>query len=289
LYLIALLTLAGFGFKTASVPFHFWCPDVYQGAATPVTAFLSVAPKAAGFAIMLRFFYGALSTRGSGAWDYAWTVNWVQLLMAVSEATMTLGNVAALTQTNMKRLLAYSSIAHAGFLMMGVVALSENGARGLLIYLFAYVFMNLGAFLVVTLIHHHEGSFDLRDYPGMYRRQPFLTVAMAIFLLSLMGIPPLVGFMGKLYVFAAVVERGPAFWWYAAVGAVNAAVAAYYYVRIMKTMIIDEAETERPAIQLHAMDFAWVMIFVLANVVPLLFWSAIEAWARASLTLHARL
>ena len=286
---VMLLVLAGFGFKTAAVPFHFWCPDVYQGAPTPVTAFLSVAPKAAGFAIMLRFFFGALSTRGSGAWDYAWTINWVQLLMAVSVATMTLGNVAALTQTNMKRLLAYSSIAHAGFLMMGVVALSENGARGLLIYLFAYVFMNLGAFLVVTLIHHHEGSFDLRDYPGMYRRQPFLTVAMAIFLLSLMGIPPLVGFMGKLYVFAAVVERGPAFWWYAVVGAVNAAVAAYYYARIMKTMIIDEAETERPAIRLHGMDFAWVLIFVLANVVPLLFWSTIEAWARASLTLYARL
>ncbi len=289
LYLIALLTLAGFGFKTASVPFHFWCPDVYQGAATPVTAFLSVAPKAAGFAIMLRFFFGALSTRGSGAWDYAWTINWVQLLMAVSVATMTLGNVAALTQTNMKRLLAYSSIAHAGFLMMGVVALSENGARGLLIYLFAYVFMNLGAFLVVTLIHHHEGSFDLRDYPGMYRRQPFLTVSMAIFLLSLMGIPPLVGFMGKLYVFAAVIERGPAFWWYALVGALNAAVGAYYYARIMKTMIMDEAETQRPPIRLHGADLAWVLIFVLGNVVPLLFWSVIEGWARASLTLYARL
>ena len=289
LYLIALLTLAGFGFKTASVPFHFWCPDVYQGAATPVTAFLSVAPKAAGFAIMLRFFYGAMSTRGSGAWDYAWTIDWVQLLMVVSVASMTLGNVAALTQTNMKRLLAYSSIAHAGFLMMGVVALSENGARGLLIYLFAYLFMNLGAFLVVTLIHHHEGSFDLRDYPGLYRRQPFLSVAMAIFLLSLMGIPPLVGFMGKLYVFAAIIERGPAFWWYAVVGALNAAVAAYYYARVMKTMVIDEAEAERPAFQLHGADFAWVLIFVLGNVLPLFFWSAIEGWARSSLTLYARL
>ncbi len=289
LYLVALMVLAGFGFKTAAVPFHFWCPDVYQGAATPVTAFLSVAPKAAGFAIMLRFFFSGLSTRGSGGWDLAWTVDWVQLLMVVSVATMTLGNVAALTQTNMKRLLAYSSIAHAGYLMMGVVALSENGARGLLVYLFAYLFMNLGAFLVVTLIHLHEGSFDLRDYAGMHRRQPFLSVAMAVFLLSLMGIPPLVGFMGKLYVFAAIVERGPEFWWYAVVGALNAAVAAYYYARIMKTMIMDEAEVERPAFRLHRADFAWVTVFVLGNVVPLFFWSAIESWARASLVLYARL
>jgi NADH-quinone oxidoreductase subunit N len=119
---------------------------------------------------------------------------------------MTVGNVAALTQTNMKRLLAYSSIAHAGYIMMGVVALSENGARGMMVYLLAYVFMNLGAFLVVTLVHNQDNTFDLRDYPGLSRRAPLLTVAMAIFLLSLMGIPPLVGFMGKLYVFAAIME-----------------------------------------------------------------------------------
>jgi len=288
LYLVALLVTAGFGFKTAAVPFHFWCPDVYQGAATPVTALLSVAPKAAGFAIMLRFFFSGLSTRGVGGWDLASTIDWVQLLMVVSVATMTLGNVAALTQTNMKRLLAYSSIAHAGYLMMGVVALSENGARGLLVYLLAYLFMNLGAFLVVTLIHHHEGSFDLRDYPGLYRRQPFLTVAMGIFLFSLMGIPPLVGFMGKFYVFAAVIERGPDFWWYAVVGAVNAAIAAYYYARILKTMAIDDSDDARPAFRLHGADFAWVLFFVLGNVVPLLFWSTIEGWARASLALYAR-
>ena len=147
--------------------------------------------------------------------------------MLVSVLTMTVGNVAALTQTNMKRLLAYSSIAHAGYIMMGVVALSENGARAMMIYLLAYLFMNLGAFLVVTLVHNQDGTFDLRDYPGLYRRAPFLTVAMAVFLLSLMGIPPLVGFMGKLYVFAAIIERGPAYYWYAVVGAVNAAIAAY--------------------------------------------------------------
>jgi NADH-quinone oxidoreductase subunit N len=287
-YLIALLIFAGFGFKTAVVPFHFWCPDVYQGAPTPVTAFLSVAPKAAGFAIMMRFFYGSLSTAGTGPWNLAGSIDWPHILVLVSVLTMTVGNVAALTQTNMKRLLAYSSIAHAGYIMMGVVALSENGARGMMIYLLAYLFMNLGAFLVVTLIHNQDGTFDLRDYPGLYRRAPFLTAAMAVFLLSLMGIPPLVGFMGKLYVFAAIIERGPVFYWYAVVAAVNAAIAAFYYARILKTMIIDAGNEDRPAFTLPAMDQLAILALVAANVLPLLWWSQVEGWARKSLALYVR-
>jgi NADH-quinone oxidoreductase subunit N len=287
MYLVALLVFAGFGFKTAAVPFHFWCPDVYQGAPTPVTAFLSVAPKAAGFAILTRFFFGGLATPGANPWDLTGSIDWPWLLMLVAALTMTVGNVAALTQTNLKRLLAYSSIAHAGYVMMGVVALSENGARGMIVYLLAYLVMNLGAFLVVTLVHHQDGTFDLRDYPGLYRRAPLLTVAMAVFLLSLMGIPPLVGFMGKLYVFAAVIERGQSYWWLAIVGALNAAVAAYYYARILKTMIIDEGNEDKPAFRLATADQAWVAALALANVLPLLFWSRIEDWARASLTLYA--
>jgi NADH-quinone oxidoreductase subunit N len=200
---------------------------------------------------------------------------------------MTIGNVAALTQTNMKRLLAYSSIAHAGYIMMGVVALSENGARGLMVYLLAYVFMNLGAFLVVTLVHNQDGTFDLRDYPGLYRRAPLLTLAMAIFLLSLMGIPPLVGFMGKLYVFAAIIEKGPQYYWYAIVGAVNAAIAAFYYARILKTMIIDSGNEEKPAFRLPLADSAWILLLILGNVVPLFLWSHVEGWTRASLSLYA--
>jgi NADH-quinone oxidoreductase subunit N len=286
-YAIAFLVLAGFGFKTAVVPFHFWCPDVYQGAPTPVTAFLSVAPKAAGFAIMTRFFFQSFSLQAGGPWGHVPAIDWPGILMLVSALTMTVGNIAALTQTNMKRLLAYSSIAHAGYIMMGVVALSESGARALQIYLLAYVFMNLGAFLVVTLIHAEDGTFDLRDYPGMYRRAPFLTLAMAIFLLSLMGIPPLVGFMGKLYVFAAIIEKGRSYWWYAVVGAVNAAIAAYYYARVLKTMIIDAGNETKPALRLAFPDLAWVAVFVAANVVPLLFWSAIDGWARHSLLLYA--
>jgi NADH-quinone oxidoreductase subunit N len=287
-YVVVFLVVAGFGFKTASVPFHFWCPDVYQGAPTPVAALLSVAPKAAAFAVMVRFFFGGLSSPRTGPWDLAGAVDWQQVLILVSVVTMTVGNIAALTQTNMKRLLAYSSIAHAGYIMMGVVALSQSGAQSLMVYLLAYVFMNLGAFLVVTLIHNEDGTFDLRDYPGLYRRAPMLTLAMSIFLLSLMGIPPLVGFMGKLYVFAAIVEMGPSFWWYAAVGAVNAAVAAYYYARVLKTMIIDEGNEDRPAFAVPVVDGVWVAVLTLANVLPLLFWSRVEELTRLSLDLYAR-
>jgi NADH-quinone oxidoreductase subunit N len=287
-YVVVFLVVAGFGFKTASVPFHFWCPDVYQGAPTPVAALLSVAPKAAAFAVMVRFFFGGLSSPRTGPWDLAGAVDWQQVLILVSVVTMTVGNIAALTQTNMKRLLAYSSIAHAGYIMMGVVALSQSGAQSLMVYLLAYVFMNLGAFLVVTLIHNEDGTFDLRDYPGLYRRAPMLTLAMSIFLLSLMGIPPLVGFMGKLYVFAAIVEMGPSFWWYAAVGAVNAAVAAYYYARVLKTMIIDEGNEDRPAFAVPVVDGVWVALLTLANVLPLLFWSRVEELTRLSLDLYAR-
>ncbi|MFI5184453.1 MAG: NADH-quinone oxidoreductase subunit N [Vicinamibacteria bacterium] len=286
-YAIAILVFAGFGFKTAVVPFHFWCPDVYQGAPTPVTAFLSVAPKAAGFAVMTRFFFQGMSTQSGGPWGHVASLDWPHLLMIISVVTMTVGNVAALTQTNMKRLLAYSSIAHAGYIMMGVVALSESGARALQIYLLSYLFMNLGAFLVVTLVHNQDGTFDLRDYPGLYRRAPFLTLAMAIFLLSLMGIPPLVGFMGKFYVFAAIIEKGPSYAWYAVVAAVNAAIAAYYYARVLKTMIIDEGNEEKPAFPIAAIDTGWVLFFVAANVVPLVFWATIDTWARSSVVLFA--
>jgi NADH-quinone oxidoreductase subunit N len=237
--------------------------------------------------VMLRFFFSGMTIEGSGSWDLTASIAWPELLMVISVATMTIGNVAALTQTNMKRLLAYSSIAHAGYIMMGVVALSANGARGMMVYLLTYLVMNLGAFLVVTLVHKQDDTFDLRDYPGLYRRAPYLTFAMAIFMLSLIGIPPLVGFMGKFYVFGAIVERGAEYYWYAMVGAVNAAVAAFYYARVLKTMILDEGNEDKPAFALPALDRVWVSVLVLANTLPLLWWARIDDWARESLTLYA--
>ena len=285
LYAVTLLVLAGFGFKVAAVPFHFWCPDVYQGAATPVTALLSVLPKAAGLAIALRFFYGAFSVPGRDPWTFSNAIDWTALVTLVSVLTMTLGNVAALTQTNMKRLLAYSSIAHAGFLLMGIEARSDLGARGLVVYLAAYLVMNLGAFLVVTLVHLHTGSFDLRDYPGLYRRAPLLTLAMAFFLLSLVGIPPFVGFLAKLYVFAAVIGDNDGL--YATIGALNAAIAAYYYFKVLKVMTIDPGNEDKPKLALAAADQAWLIALALANVLPLLFWERIDGWARGALVLYA--
>jgi NADH-quinone oxidoreductase subunit N len=280
-YAIALLVFTGFAFKTAAVPAHFWCPDVYQGAPTPVTALLSVAPKAAGFAVMLRFFFGSLSSPLQAPLDLVGTLDWPAMLMTVSILTMTVGNVAALTQTNMKRLLAYSSIAHAGFILMGVVALSETGARGLMVYLLAYVFMNLGAFLVVTLVHRQDGTFDLRDYAGLVRRSPFLTFAMAVFVLSLVGIPPLVGYLGKLYVFAAAVESG--LYTLAVAGALNAALGAYYYFRILKTMVVDAGDPAMEPFELPLLDKAWLVVFMIANVAPIFLWSMIDGWTRSSL------
>jgi NADH-quinone oxidoreductase subunit N len=284
-YAILLLIFSGFAFKTAVAPFHFWCPDVYEGAPTPVTALLSVAPKAAGFAVMLRFFSSSVSSPLGGPLELVGTVDWPALLTVVSILTMTVGNVAALTQTNMKRLLAYSSIAHAGFILMGVVALSETGARGLMVYLLAYLFMNLGAFLVVTLVHRQDGTFDLRDYAGLVTRSPFLTFAMAVFVLSLVGIPPLVGYLGKLYVFAAAIQGG--LYTLALAGALNAALGAYYYFRILKTMIVETADATKPAFDLPLVDKAWLVVFMAANIAPILFWSVIEGWTRSSLPLLA--
>jgi NADH-quinone oxidoreductase subunit N len=150
-----------------------------------------------------------------------------------------------------------------------------------MVYLLAYVLMNVGAFLVVTLIHAQEGTFDLRDYPGLYRRAPFLTLAMAVFLLSLIGIPPFVGFMGKLYIFQAVIARGPEYYWFAAVGAVNAAVGAYFYFRVLRTMTIDDSDDTKPRMALAPVDNLAVGALALANLLPVLlpaFWSMVEGW-----------
>jgi NADH-quinone oxidoreductase subunit N len=278
------LMLAGFGFKTAAVPFHFWCPDVYTGAPTPVTAFLSVAPKAAGFATLIRFFFTGLSetTPGSTQWAAFPALNWSFLVLIVSIITMTLGNIAALRQDNMKRMLAYSSIAHAGFIMMGTVVLSTEGVQAVLIYLITYLFMNLGAFLVVIEIFNRTGSFDLKDYGGLYKRSPFLTIAMTIFLLSLMGIPPFAGFFGKLFVFGAAVNRNLA--WFAVVGALNSVIAVYYYARVIKTMIIEPGEDGR-SIQLPWTSQALVWVMLLPTIGMMLVWDSIQKLTNESMKL----
>jgi NADH-quinone oxidoreductase subunit N len=284
LMIAAVLILAGLGFKTAAVPFHFWCPDVYAGAPTPVTAFLSVAPKAAGFGALIRFFFTGLSNSSVHAdvWTQLGSINWAILILGISILTMTFGNIAALRQDNMKRLLAYSSIAHAGYIFMGTVVLNAQGLQSVLIYLITYLFMNLGAFFIVIEIFNRTGSFDLKDYRGLRGRSPFLSYAMAGFLFSLMGIPPLAGFWGKLYVFAAAVDADLA--WYAVVGALNSIIAVYYYARVIKTMLIDTSEDiEKFSIPWPSYLLLWVML--LPTIGLMIFWNPIHRFTEHSLKL----
>jgi NADH-quinone oxidoreductase subunit N len=244
---------AGVGYKIAAVPFHMWCPDVYEGAPTPFTAFLSVGPKAAGFALALRFFLSVFGTRDGGGLDATLAaVPWPAVLGVVAAATMTLGNLVAIAQTNLKRLLAYSSIAHAGYTLMGLSAGTTAGMRAVMIYLAVYLVMNLGAFVVVMRVADATGSESILDYRGLARRQPVIAIAFVVFLLSLTGLPPFAGFIGKWYLFTAVWAQvdAPGGGWYAVlllVAALNTAVSLYYYARIIRAMFLDAPATEHPA------------------------------------------
>lgn len=222
------MALAGLGFKVSMVPFHQWTPDVYEGAPTPVAAFLSVASKAAGFAVLARFLMVAIDPG---------PVDWVAPIALLSAVTMTLGNLLALPQRNIKRMLAYSSISHAGFLLMGVAAhRGEFGAPGLLIYLLAYTFTNLGAFFVAIAVGGRLGSDEIPSYAGMAQRSAGLAAVMALFLISLTGIPPTGGFFGKFYVLGSAVNNG--LLWLAVVAVVNSVVALYYYMNVVRVMYL---------------------------------------------------
>jgi NADH-quinone oxidoreductase subunit N len=188
---------------------------------------------------------------------------------------MTLGNVAALLQTNLKRLLAYSSIAHAGYILMGAAVLSDEGIQAMLAYMVIYLFMNLGAFLVVMVVYDRLGSFDVKDYGGIWKRSPTLTIAMGIFLLSLMGIPPFAGFLAKFYVFAAVIRAGLA--WFAVIGVLNSAVAVFYYMKVLKAMVIEEGTTDDTSrFVLHPVYAGLLVVMLVPNVVGLVLWGYLD-------------
>src|SRR5215831_3582370 len=236
LVLAVILVVAGVGFKIAAVPFHMWAPDVYEGAPTPITAFLSVGSKAASFAMLLRIFIEGMPSMSA---------DWRLLFWVLSIVTMTVGNVAAVTQSNVKRMLAYSSIAHAGYLLIGIVAAGAGYSRGVtatLVYLFIYAFMQLGAFAVVVLMRRQDIIGDeLKDLSGLYRRRPVAAFAMLLFMLSLGGIPPTAGFMGKFWLFSAAVESG--YVWLAVIAVLNSAVSLYYYIRIVVFMYLRKETT----------------------------------------------
>jgi NADH-quinone oxidoreductase subunit N len=234
------LMIVGFGFKVALVPFQMWTPDVYQGAPTSVTGFMSVGAKVAGFAALGRvvlYSFGRLY------------LNWVWVLAVLAALTMTVGNLAALRQTNLKRMLAYSSIAHAGYILVGVAAGNTLGTSGMLFYLFAYAFTNVAAFAVVIAVGRFAGSSGggetVDDFAGLAHRQAGLAAVMALFMLSLAGVPPLAGFLGKLYVFGAAVEANLA--WLAILGVINSVISAYYYLRVVAAMYMRDAQPAAPA------------------------------------------
>jgi NADH-quinone oxidoreductase subunit N len=247
LFVGLLMTLAGFGYKISMVPFHMWAPDVYQGAPTPVTAFLSVGPKAAGFGILLRFIYTALTQEKDGVYVPLKFIDISTLMAVFAVATMTLGNLVAIQQNNIKRFLAYSSIAHAGYMLMAGAALNTEALQGIVFYLISYLIMNMGAFAVAIAVINDTGSEELKGLDGLGQRGrqgSIAALAMALFMFSLIGLPPTVGFIGKFYLFSSVIQAK--LYWLAVVGVLNSVVSLYYYARIIKHMYFNEPTKAEP-------------------------------------------
>jgi NADH-quinone oxidoreductase subunit N len=244
--LMVVTTSVGLFFKISAVPFHMWAPDAYEGAPTTITAYLSTASKAASFAFLLRIFMGPLASVRPA---------WEPLLIGVAVATMTIGNLAAITQSNIKRLLAYSSISHAGYMLLGLIAGNATGIKGISVYVLVYTFMNLGAFLVVIALRR-KGVIgeDVDDLAGLMHKSPGYAILMLVFLLSLAGIPPTAGFLGKYYIFLALIETGH--YTLAVIATLYVAVAIYYYFRLVRSMFVGEATEHAPLTSSVGLRFA---------------------------------
>ena len=265
------MMLAGFAFKISAVPFHMWAPDVYSGAPTPVTGFMTVAPKAAAFGALIRFVWVALEPAGP---------QWKLFFSILAVLTMTYGNLVALAQNNIKRMLAYSAISHAGYMLIGVVAANELGYRSIALYLMIYGFMNIGAFTILGTLKNKGIIEDERieSFAGLAKKHPLASLAMLIFMFSLAGIPPLAGFVGKFYIFSAAVKSGLI--WLAIVGVINSAIACYYYMRVTIFMYFKEAEYDvvaefKPAGSIAA--FIAVVFVLLIGVFPNFFINIVKS------------
>jgi NADH-quinone oxidoreductase subunit N len=288
LYLALIFIIAGLGYKVAVVPFHSWSPDVYQGAPTPVTAFLSTASKTAGFVLLYRVLVNGFGPLAGSASVTSSFGGWTSILAFIAFLTMTYGNLAAITQTNAKRLLAYSSIAHAGFLLLGLIGayapgspggqFSQFGVQSLVYYLIAYTFTNLGAFGALAAISRVVGGDQLSDLNGLYKRNLGLAVLMAVFVLSLAGIPPLSGFWAKFLVFQAGWESGAI--WLVVVAVLNTIISLYYYLRLLKAMFMHEPLSEERINVPAGINFSLVisaLIVFIMGLVPNFFLPAINS------------
>jgi NADH-quinone oxidoreductase subunit N len=296
LVLGTLFILIGIAFKLAAVPFHFWCPDVFEGASAEVAGFLSVASKGAALALLARV---ALALGGMGTLDSGITAPvprvaafLVPALALFGILTATFGNLAAFRQTNLKRLLAYSTIAHAGYMMMALATLDRLGVKAVLVYLAAYLLMNLGAFAIVAFLRNEAGTEDLAGYRGLVRRSPWMTIALCVFLLSLLGVPPLVGFVAKVEIFMALWQSAAEYqadspalagWLYTAfvVLGINSVISAVYYVKVMKVMIIEERAEDMEGKQARpfaepALAKAYALVLSLAVLVGIFGWGRIQ-------------
>lgn len=282
LFVAFLLVLVGFGYKISAVPFHFWTPDVYEGAPITITAYLSVASKAAGFAVLLRFLHVALSSQGAGDALYSIIQNtrWDIVIAVISVLTMTVGNTVALWQNNVKRMLAYSSIAHAGYLLMAVAIMSNLGVTSILIYLFFYLFMNFGAFLIVMIFEHKLGTEDMDSYVGLGYRSPLMAVLLTILLVSLTGLPPTGGFIGKMYVFWAVLDEGLI--WLAVIGVLNSVVSLYYYAKVIRNMWLRGVDSDKEKLQYSLFTNIFAILLTLPVLVFFVYFGPILKWAESS-------
>jgi NADH-quinone oxidoreductase subunit N len=253
-----MLMLTGFLFKIAAVPFHMWTPDVYEGAPTPMTAFMSAGPKAAGFAALIRLLIDVFP---------AMQAEWTDLLWVLAVLTMTVGNFAALRQDNIKRMLAYSSIAHAGYALGGLVAANTTGTSGILFYMLSYAFMNIGAFAVIVLVGKQgEPNGTVMDFAGLGQKRPLLAAAMALFLFSLAGMPPTAGFIGKFYLFSGAVQEG--YIWLAIIGVLNSAASVYYYLRVMVYMYFKPGDQEFDWVTVSAPVALALVISAAGSLIP---------------------
>ena len=259
LMIASVMILAGLGYKISAAPFHFWTPDVYEGAPITMTAFLSVASKGAGFALLTRFLVTSYPVTLQG-------VSWPPILAALAVFTMTLGNLTALQQSNLKRLLAYSSIAHAGYMLMGLVVWTGYGVSAMLLYFVVYLIMNLGAFFAVQKLAEEVGSEDIEDFRGLGPRMPVVGIFLGIFMISLVGLPPTAGFIGKLFLFNALLSAGKEYVWLAVIGAINSVISLYYYLRVLKVLYLDKPIGEPYPLRFGGVAVAVMGVLALATI-----------------------
>ena len=289
LIMALLMIFAGFGYKISSVPFHFWTPDVYEGSPSTITAYLSVAPKAAGFAMIIRFFHQVfsdsigLTSNAIGSTDLPWP----EIIGVLAVVTMTMGNLVAIQQKSIKRMLAYSSIAHAGYMMLALPVLSMEAVESVMIYLFIYVFMNLGAFFIVIFVKNKTGGESFEDFEGLGWKMPIVGAFMTLFMLSLTGLPPTAGFVGKLYIFKTLVGAGSEFLWLVVAGGVNSVISLYYYFHVLKVMFLggkrSDVITYPPSTMFGLMIFTAIPSLLLG-----LYWNPLASWVKNSLVFYTQ-